>query len=121
MPTGKAIRACIQSAVDFIVSKTPPVYYRHGGQTQVIQPAAPAPAKAAPAAPAAGSGEKVAITVSALNMRSGPGTSNSIVTVLKGGETLTVMERQGGWIKGQTASGTVGWVSEKYTKAVPNG
>ncbi|WP_022668151.1 CsgG/HfaB family protein [Desulfospira joergensenii] len=114
-PVGKAIRACIQSAVDFIVSKTPQTYYRHGA----AQPAAAPAVQTAPAAPA--SGEKVTITVSALNMRSGPGTSNSIVTVLKGGEELTILERQGGWIKVKTTSGTIGWISEKYTKPVPAG
>lgn len=119
-PVGKAIRACIQKAVEFIVSKTPPVYYRHGATA--TQPAVqPASAPAVQPAPAPASGEKVSITVSALNMRSGPGTSNTIVTVLKGGEVLTVLERQGGWIKGQTESGAVGWVSEKYTQPVPQG
>ena len=29
-PTEKALRVCIQEAVKFIVSKTPPTYYRHG-------------------------------------------------------------------------------------------
>ena len=29
-PTEKALRICIQKAVDFIASKTPEVYYRHG-------------------------------------------------------------------------------------------
>jgi curli biogenesis system outer membrane secretion channel CsgG len=29
-PTEKALRICIQKAVEFVVSQTPPIYYRHG-------------------------------------------------------------------------------------------
>jgi curli biogenesis system outer membrane secretion channel CsgG len=28
-PTEKALRECINKAVEFVVTKTPPVYYRH--------------------------------------------------------------------------------------------
>lgn len=32
-PIEKALRICIQKAVEFVSSKTPPVYYRYGGNT----------------------------------------------------------------------------------------
>lgn len=47
-PTEKALRMCINDAVNFIVSKTPQTYYRYGGTT-----AAPAATPAAAVAPAA--------------------------------------------------------------------
>lgn len=39
-PTEKALRMCINDAVNFIVSKTPPTYYRHGGSAPAATPAA---------------------------------------------------------------------------------
>ena len=45
-PVEKALRVCIEKAVDFVVSKTPDAYYRHGaGQT--VAAAAPAAAASA--------------------------------------------------------------------------
>jgi curli biogenesis system outer membrane secretion channel CsgG len=51
-PTEKALRICIQEAVKFIVSKTPPTYYHYGANGQAM--AAGAAPKAAPAVAAAG-------------------------------------------------------------------
>lgn len=48
-PTEKALRMCINDAVNFIVSKTPPTYYRHGGTA-----ATPVSTPAAAVAPATG-------------------------------------------------------------------
>lgn len=44
-PTEKALRICINEAVNFIVSKTPPTYYRYGGTaaTPTATPATTAP------------------------------------------------------------------------------
>lgn len=121
-PTGKAIRQCIQEAVDFIASRTPARYYHYGsGQPQsqqVSQPAATAAPSKAVDTGSNISAEQVFITPSALNMRSGPGTGNPVVKVLQKGDTLNVITRKNGWIKGQTASGNVGWVSGKYTAPV---
>ncbi len=110
-PTGKAIRQCIKKAVEFISSRTPDRYYREGSGT-----AAPAsqPAPATDTVQSSGT-DQVFITPSALNMRSGPGTSNPVVKVVNKGDTLTVIERKNGWIKGKTGQGNIGWVAEKYT------
>ena len=48
-------------------------------------------------------------------MRSGPGTSNPVVKVVHKGDTLTVIERRNGWVKGKTGQGNIGWVAEKNT------
>ena len=110
-PTGKAIRQCIEKAVQFISSRTPARYYHDGSGT-----AAPAsqPAQSTGTVQSTAA-DQVFITPSALNMRSGPGTSNPVVKVVHKGDTLTVIERENGWIKGKTAKGNIGWVAEKYT------
>jgi curli biogenesis system outer membrane secretion channel CsgG len=64
-PTEKALRICLQEAVKFVVSKTPPVYYRHGapGTQSVAASAANAPlvTKAAATGPAAGGATVAAV------------------------------------------------------------
>lgn len=61
-----------------------------------------------PAAPAATS---VTVAVAALNLRSGAGTSYSIVTRVTRGTSLSVLDRQGDWIKVKTAAGQVAWAA----------
>lgn len=52
-PIGKALRIAINDAVDFVVSKTPPIYYRHGaGGTASRAPAASGSSQASPASAA---------------------------------------------------------------------
>lgn len=109
-PTGKAIRQCIEEAVRFITSRTPDRYYHNGSG-----PAAEAESAESTGTASQSDAEQVFITPSALNMRSGPGTSNPVVKVVHKGDTLTVIKRENGWIKGETAQGNIGWISEKYT------
>ena len=111
-PTEKALRICIKEAVQFVVSKTPQTYYHHGGN-------APAPATSTAPAPASPSpsvgGETVIVKPSSLNVRTGPGTKYAIVTGVRGGDRLSVLEQSGGWIRVRTASGKEGWVASKFT------
>jgi len=111
-PTEKALRICIKEAVQFVVSKTPQTYYHHGGN-------APAPAASTAPAPASPSpsvgGEAVIVKPSSLNVRTGPGTKYAIVTGVRGGDRLSVLEQSGGWIRVRTASGKEGWVASKFT------
>lgn len=58
---------------------------------------------------------KVKINTQVLNVRSGAGTSNKIVTTVKCGEVFTIVDEENGW--GKLKSG-VGWISLKYTKKV---
>ena len=60
-------------------------------------------------------GYVVRITASALNVRSGPGTSYKINTVVKKNEAFTIVEEKNGW--GKLKSGA-GWIYLKYTKRV---
>ena len=51
----------------------------------------------------------------ALNLRSAPGTSYSVITVLSAGEILTMSgDTSGAWIEVTTAAGVIGWVNSTY-------
>ncbi|MCL4825855.1 MAG: SH3 domain-containing protein, partial [Caldilinea sp.] len=86
-------------------------------------PAAPAtPTVAAPTstptAQASGVGYGVA-TVSSrgLNMRTGPGTVYPVIRALVQGTRISVLgqDASGGWLYGQLADGTLGWVARAFT------
>lgn len=58
-----------------------------------------------------------------LNVRSGPGTSYSIKTVLISGEVVTINKSSNSWYEIKTSSNITGWVSSKYiniTSELPN-
>jgi N-acetylmuramoyl-L-alanine amidase CwlA len=57
----------------------------------------------------------VRITADVLNVRSGPGTSYSVVTTVKQGDAYTIVAESGGW--GKLKSGA-GWVKLGYTERV---
>lgn len=53
------------------------------------------------------------VKASALNLRSGPGTNYTIITVLRQGETVDVIGQYGScsWLQVRTAQGVEGWIS----------
>lgn len=53
------------------------------------------------------------VNCTALRMRSGPGTSNSTITTLSKGTSVTIIGSSDGWLK-VTANGKTGWVSGEY-------
>lgn len=58
---------------------------------------------------------KVKVTTSALNIRSGPGTNNKIVGVIRDRGVYTIVDEKSGW--GKLKSGA-GWISLKYCKKI---
>ncbi len=106
-PKEKALRACINKAVEFIVSKTPSTYYRHGAGAARARPARAASPKVQTFA--AGSG--VRVKSKSLNIRQGPGTGNPIVFSAVSGAPLLVEAQQGRWIKVRAADQQVGWAA----------
>ncbi|OBZ16283.1 hypothetical protein A8L34_26745 [Bacillus sp. FJAT-27264] len=60
---------------------------------------------------------KATVTASSLRIRSGPGTSYSALGSLKAQDTVTILQRQNGWLKIRTASGDTGWVSDQYIRS----
>lgn len=63
---------------------------------------------------------KATVNATSLNVRSGAGTSYSVITKLSKGTVVDVIESaSNGWKKIKTSSGTTGWVSGEYlTKGV---
>lgn len=49
-----------------------------------------------------------------LNIRSNPGTNNSIIGKLYNGESITVLSEQNNWYKIKKSNGQTGWVSAQY-------
>lgn len=80
--------------------------YTKAGAAAASKPAAPKPAAA----------RKVTVTASALNVRSGAGTSYRILGSLKKGQSVSVTAEQSGWLKIAYGS-SGGWISKQYTKA----
>ncbi len=128
-PMEKAIRVCIKRAVDFVVSRTPPQYYHYnaqgmpvgapapgqgGGYGQPTQPGAPAAQPAAATVPA-GSSDIVFVKAFKANIRKSASTGSPVVTQVKRGEKLVVLERKGDWYHIQTESGTMGWIYKVLT------
>lgn len=60
------------------------------------------------------------VTSSSLNVRSGIGTSNAIITKLKKDDTVKVIESSSGWYKIKTSSGITGWSSGNYIDLIEN-
>ncbi|MBU4260389.1 MAG: SH3 domain-containing protein [Proteobacteria bacterium] len=115
-PTEKALRICIQKAVDFIVTKTPQTYYHYGAQPAAAPAPAPATSYQAPAG--ASSGEMVVVVPESLNVRSGPGENFSVVFSAKGGDRLSVLEKQDKWLRVKAQDGREGWTAGWLTSPV---
>lgn len=61
------------------------------------------------------------VNVSALNVRSGPGTNNRIITKLYRNNKVSILESSNGWHKVQLSNGTIGWSSAEYISTSTNG
>lgn len=109
-PREKALRQVINEAVNYVISVTPAEYMRHGGSSPAAAPAA--------ASSVSGSGERVVITASSLNVRSGPGSDNPAQFSLPSGSIVDVLVRSGDWIQVRDSQGRSGWVAAAYTVAV---
>ena len=60
-----------------------------------------------------GKGEGV-ITGGYVNFRTGASTSSKVLSVLRKGENVTVIEKSGNWVKVKTSSGQEGYINSKY-------
>ena len=54
------------------------------------------------------------VTATALNIRSGPSTNNSVVSYIHKGDKLRILETSNGWYKVKLSNGQIGWGSAKY-------
>lgn len=51
---------------------------------------------------------------SSVNIRKGPGLTYNVITQLKKGEKLDILEESGSWVKTKTTDDIIGWVSSSY-------
>jgi curli biogenesis system outer membrane secretion channel CsgG len=120
-PTEKALRICIQKAVDFVVSRTPAQYYHYqqqGARGAAPAAAAPSSVPSAPAAPAASKaeGSMVEVTGTSVNIRSGPGTNHSVIGSVRRGDQLTLLGESGDWFQVRLPDGREGWIFNKMVR-----
>jgi curli biogenesis system outer membrane secretion channel CsgG len=120
-PIEKALRIAINLAVEFVVSKTPPVYYRFGPTTQVS--AAPAAGQQTAAAtattqqaaaaptPTYEPGSFLRVKSKSLNARSGPGKSHGVLFSIAQGQPVQVLAQDGSWVQVFTQAKETGWVA----------
>ncbi|MBU5466043.1 N-acetylmuramoyl-L-alanine amidase [Virgibacillus sp. MSJ-26] len=59
--------------------------------------------------------EKVQVTASGVNVRSGPGTEHSVVGAATSGDTYQLIETSGNWVKVLLSSGNEGWIAADFT------
>ncbi len=62
---------------------------------------------------AAGTGT---VTATSLNVRTGPSTSNTIITTIPNGTRVTILGDSGNWYNVRLPDGRIGWVSKDYIK-----
>ena len=68
-----------------------------------------------------GTGTATAVTTDVLNLRSGPGSTYSVLTILRRGETVTVLDQSNSqWIKVRTSDGREGYCSAEYLSITAN-
>ncbi len=58
----------------------------------------------------------IANTSSTVNVRKGPGTTYAVVTTVKKGEVVHLLDDSGSWYKIKTAAGKEGYISGEYAK-----
>ncbi|OPX90158.1 N-acetylmuramoyl-L-alanine amidase [Pelotomaculum sp. PtaB.Bin117] len=57
------------------------------------------------------SGKTAVVNGNAVNIRSGPGTGNGVVTQVNQGDILSVLEQSGDWYRVKLPGGSTGWVA----------
>jgi len=65
---------------------------------------------------AAPSGKTVSVTGPLVNIRSGPGMKNKVLTTVKKGDELEVLGEIGSWYNVKLPDGTEGWIYHKLVK-----
>ncbi|ULO08214.1 N-acetylmuramoyl-L-alanine amidase [Paenibacillus sp. 19GGS1-52] len=60
---------------------------------------------------------KGTVTANSLRIRSGPGTHYNVLGSLQAPDSVTIIQRQSGWIRIRTVNGGTGWVAEQYVRS----
>jgi len=80
-----------------------------------VSPPAPEKTEAAskPVTPPA---QMVSVTASAVNVRSGPGMKNKVITTVKEGDELELLRQSGSWLNVRLTNGMEGWIYKKLVR-----
>jgi uncharacterized protein YgiM (DUF1202 family) len=94
-------------------------------QVEVVKPeptkeepvSPPAPEKIEPAPkPVTPPIQMVSVTASAVNIRSGPGMKNKVITTVKEGDELELLGESGSWLNVKLSNGMEGWIYQKLVR-----
>jgi len=108
-PREKALRQVIGAAVDYVISVTPAEMMRYDAMGNPMSSGRSS---------AGGASERVVITASSLNVRSGPSTQNPVQYSLVSGNVVDVLTRAGDWVQIRDDQGREGWISAQFTLEV---
>lgn len=89
------------------------VYYRKTPNGYVVTPPPREPVQTGENL--AWEGDQIRVTVSILNVRSGPGMEHSIIKTVQKGKMLVVQSSNSGWYYVKLPDNTFGWVMVKFT------
>jgi len=117
-PLEKALRKCIQEAVNFIVTKTPAQYYHYSETGAPVKVSTPPAQTGVPQSPGT-KGITVYVNNASINIRSGAGTEYAVVTTAPKGAKLTMLEESGSWYRVKTSDGKEGWVRNDLVSLSP--
>ncbi len=73
-----------------------------------------------PVAPASNPETVAVVNVSALNVRSGPGTTYERIGVISQNTTMTILKEQGEWLQIRLNNGETGWIFKEYASLNQN-
>jgi uncharacterized protein YgiM (DUF1202 family) len=77
----------------------------------------PAPEKVEPAPePVTSPSQMVSVTASAVNIRSGPGMKNKVITTVTEGDELELLGESGSWLNVKLSNGMEGWIYKKLVR-----
>jgi len=110
-PREKALRQVIDAAVGYVISVTPAEMMRYDAMGNPIGGDGDGYSGGAAT-------ERVVITASSLNVRSGPGGGNPVQFTLTSGTVVDALARSQGWVNVRDDQGREGWVSGDYVLEV---
>lgn len=97
-------------------------------ETQQVQVVKPEPTKEGPVStsapekveatpqPVTPPTQMVSVTASAVNIRSGPGMKNKVITTVSEGDELELLGESGSWLNVKLSNGMEGWIYKKLVR-----
>ena len=97
-------------------------------ETQAVEVVTPEPTKEEPVStpapekvegapqPVTPPTQMVSVSASAVNIRSGPGMKNKVITTVKEGDELELLGESGSWLNVKLSNGMEGWIYKKLVR-----